>query len=207
MIKGTPPKSPGLVPQLQQLVPLLLMLLVMVHAIGYVQRRFCRDAGARRPVPPKLLPASPGAQRAAGSLPTAILEGGQTWLIELQALVDPAASSTPHQGAQGLDPQRGAMLLAVLRRHSKLGLAGHDVFVGTVGATDVRDTGANLPLVLVVRRALGAGQRALTPAVRGRSSVPRPRAGAPAARRRSHRRHCWCLRRCWSCSGPARSRH
>jgi DNA repair protein RadA/Sms len=42
------------------------------------------------------------------------------------------------------------MLLAVLSRHSELGLDDHDVFVSTVGGITLLDTAADLPVVLAL---------------------------------------------------------
>jgi len=87
---------------------------------------------------------------AAGSLVTVTHEGGRPLLIELQALVDRLAAGSARRNAQGLDAGRLAMLLAVLSRHGGLALTGHDVFVNVVGGLEVRDTGADLPLVLAL---------------------------------------------------------
>jgi len=91
---------------------------------------------------------------AAGSIVTVTREGGRPLLIELQALVDRMRFGAPRRIAQGLDPNRVAMLLAVMSRHAQVSLQEHDVFVNVVGGMQIADTGWDLPVVLALASSL-----------------------------------------------------
>ncbi|MGH8266255.1 MAG: DNA repair protein RadA, partial [Steroidobacteraceae bacterium] len=101
------------------------------------------------------------AQPAAGSIVTVTRDGGRPLLIELQALVDRMRFGAPRRIAQGLDPNRLAMLLAVVNRHADLSLQEHDVFVNAVGGIQISETAWDLPVVLALASSLSG--RALPP--------------------------------------------
>ncbi len=77
-------------------------------------------------------------------------EGTRPLLVEVQALVDGAHGMAPRRLAQGLDPNRLAMLLAVLHRHAGLAVHDQDVFVNAVGGVRVTEPAADLPVLLAV---------------------------------------------------------
>jgi DNA repair protein RadA/Sms len=56
--------------------------------------------------------------------------------------------------AQGVDPNRISMLLAILNRHADLALADYDVFVNLVGGIDIAETATDLPLALALASSL-----------------------------------------------------
>jgi DNA repair protein RadA/Sms len=95
-----------------------------------------------------------GAEPAPGSIVTVTREGGRPLLIELQALVDPMRFGAPRRIAQGLDPNRVAMLLAVLHRHARVSLQEHDVFVNVVGGIEINETAWDLPVLLALLSSL-----------------------------------------------------
>ncbi|HEY6483738.1 MAG TPA: DNA repair protein RadA [Steroidobacteraceae bacterium] len=95
------------------------------------------------------------ADPAAGSIVTVTREGGRPLLIELQALVDRMRFGAPRRVAQGLDPNRLAMLLAVMNRHAQVSLQEHDVFVNVVGGIEIGETGWDLPVALALASSLG----------------------------------------------------
>ncbi len=95
-----------------------------------------------------------GPEPAPGSIVTVTREGGRPLLIELQALVDPMRFGAPRRIAQGLDPNRVAMLLAVLHRHAKVSLQEHDVFVNVVGGIEIGETAWDLPVLLALLSSL-----------------------------------------------------
>jgi DNA repair protein RadA/Sms len=97
---------------------------------------------ARAPVP------------APGSIVTVTREGGRPLLIELQALVDAQAYGAPRRVAQGLDPNRLAMLLAAANRHAALPLQEHDVFVNVVGGIEITETCWDLPVIIALASSL-----------------------------------------------------
>ena len=90
----------------------------------------------------------------AGSAIVATLEGSRPLLVEIQALVDPVQGSLPRRLAVGLDPQRLALLLAVLHRHGNVETAGHDVFVNAVGGVRIQEPAVDLAVLLAVQSSL-----------------------------------------------------
>ena len=87
-----------------------------------------------------------------GSAIVATLEGSRPLLVEIQALVDPAARRRmARRLAVGLDPQRLALLLAVLHRHGGVETAGYDVFVNAVGGVRIGEPAVDLAVLLAVQ--------------------------------------------------------
>jgi DNA repair protein RadA/Sms len=89
-----------------------------------------------------------------GSAIVATLEGSRPLLVEIQALVDPVLGGNPRRLAVGLDPQRLALLLAVLHRHGGVETAGYDVFVNAVGGVRIGEPAADLAVLLAVTSSL-----------------------------------------------------
>jgi DNA repair protein RadA/Sms len=89
-----------------------------------------------------------------GSAIVATLEGSRPLLVEIQALVDPVQGGTPKRLSVGLDPQRLALLLAVLHRHGGVETAGYDVFVNAVSGVRIAEPAADLAILLAVHSSL-----------------------------------------------------
>ncbi|RCV86163.1 DNA repair protein RadA [Billgrantia montanilacus] len=87
---------------------------------------------------------------ASGSLVMVVWEGTRPLLVEVQALLDESALGNPRRVAVGLDPNRLAMLLAVLHRHGGLFTGDQDVFLNVVGGVKVLETSADLAVLLAV---------------------------------------------------------
>jgi DNA repair protein RadA/Sms len=85
-----------------------------------------------------------------GSCVLATLEGSRPLLVEVQALVDPVQGALARRVAVGLDPQRLALLLAVLHRHGGVETAGHDVFVNAVGGVRIGEPAADLAISMAI---------------------------------------------------------
>ena len=100
-------------------------------------------------------------EAAPGSIVTVTREGGRPLLIELQALVDRMRFGAPRRVAQGLDPNRLAMLLAAANRHAQVSLQEHDVFVNVVGGIEITETAWDLPVLLALASSLA--DRAIAP--------------------------------------------
>jgi DNA repair protein RadA/Sms len=77
-------------------------------------------------------------------------------MVEIQALVDPVQGGMPRRLSVGLDPQRLALLLAVLHRHGGVETAGYDVFVNAVGGVRINEPAADLALLLAVHSSLAS---------------------------------------------------
>jgi len=91
---------------------------------------------------------------ASGSVVAATMEGTRPLLVEVQALVAPAGYGTPARRVSGIDPNRLALLLAVLGRRAGIGLSGHDVYANLAGGLAVAEPGLDLPLALALASSL-----------------------------------------------------
>lgn len=74
---------------------------------------------------------------APGSAVAAVIEGTTPLLVEVQSLVSRSSLANPRRVAQGVDPGRMALLLAVLERRAGLRLGDRDVFLNVVGGLAV----------------------------------------------------------------------
>jgi DNA repair protein RadA/Sms len=108
------------------------------------------ERGLRGVANPSALFLSQHAEGVAGSAVVATLEGSRPLLVEVQALVDPVQGGMPRRLAVGLDPQRLALLLAVLHRHGGVDTGGYDVFVNAVGGVRILEPAADLAIMLAV---------------------------------------------------------
>ena len=112
------------------------------------------ERGLKGVANPSALFLSQHADPVAGSAIVATLEGSRPLLVELQALVDPALGGMPRRLAVGLDPQRLALLLAVLHRHGGVEVGGFDVYVNAVGGVRIAEPAADLAVLLSVSSSL-----------------------------------------------------
>ena len=85
-----------------------------------------------------------------GSAVVASLEGSRPLLVEVQALVAPTHFANPQRVAQGVDPRRLAVVIAVLEKRAGLSLAGADVFVNVAGGIRLEEPAADLGLALAL---------------------------------------------------------
>ncbi len=99
---------------------------------------------------PSALFLSQHAQDVAGSCVLVTQEGTRPLLVEIQALVDGAMGGNPRRLTVGLDPQRLAMLLAVLHRHAGVMCGDQDVFVNAVGGVRIQEPAADLAVLLAI---------------------------------------------------------
>jgi DNA repair protein RadA/Sms len=104
------------------------------------------------------------AERAVGTPGSAVLcciEGSRPILLEVQALVSTSTYGTARRTAVGVDPNRLALLLAVLEKRAGLHLSGDDVFVNVAGGMSIDEPAADLGVVAAV--VSSARNRALSP--------------------------------------------
>jgi DNA repair protein RadA/Sms len=87
---------------------------------------------------------------AIGSVIIPTLEGTRALLIEVQALVTPTFFPTPSRRGAGLDPNRLALLLAVLEKRMGYQLHKSDVFVSIAGGLRITEPGIDLGVLLAV---------------------------------------------------------
>jgi DNA repair protein RadA/Sms len=90
----------------------------------------------------------------AGSVIVPTVEGTRPLLVEVQALVTPTSFGLPRRTVNGADPQRLAVLLAVLAKRAGIGLGQHDVYVNLVGGLRVREPAADLGVAVALASAL-----------------------------------------------------
>ncbi|MFO7287762.1 MAG: DNA repair protein RadA [Gammaproteobacteria bacterium] len=85
-----------------------------------------------------------------GSVTLVTREGSRPLLVEVQALVDQSLGTHPRRLAQGFDPGRLGLLLAVLHRHCGIHVGDCDVYANIVGGLRVTETASDLAIVLAV---------------------------------------------------------
>lgn len=90
----------------------------------------------------------------AGSVVVPTIEGTRPLLVEIQALVTPTSFGLPRRTVNGVDPQRIALLLAVLTKRAGLASGQHDVYVNLVGGLRIREPATDLGVAVAVASAL-----------------------------------------------------
>lgn len=85
-----------------------------------------------------------------GSVVLAGLEGNRPILVELQALVSKTAYGVPRRATMGVDPQRVALLTAVLEKHGGMDLSDQDIYLNVVGGVRVEEPGADLGIASAI---------------------------------------------------------
>ncbi|MEQ1880004.1 MAG: DNA repair protein RadA [Burkholderiales bacterium] len=108
------------------------------------------DRGLRGVSNPSALFLSQHGTEVAGSCVMVTQEGTRPMLVEVQALVDEAHAPNPRRLSVGLEPNRLAMLLAVLHRHAGIAAFDQDVFVNAVGGVKIDEPAADLPVLLAI---------------------------------------------------------
>ena len=108
------------------------------------------EKGLRGVSNPSALFLSQHEQQVAGSCVLVTQEGTRPLLVEIQALVDEAHSSSPRRLSVGLEQNRLAMLLAVLHRHAGIACFDQDVFVNAVGGVRIGEPAADLAVLLAI---------------------------------------------------------
>ena len=106
--------------------------------------------GLRQVSNPSEILLSQRAESLSGMAIAATLEGNRPLLVEVQALVTPAAYGTPQRSATGFDAKRLQMLLAVLEKRAGLRLGQHDVFLNIAGGLRLDDPALDLAVCAAV---------------------------------------------------------
>lgn len=84
---------------------------------------------------------------APGTVVFAGMEGTRPLLVEIQALVGDTSTAAPRRTAVGVDPNRVALLQAVIEKHLGIQLAGLDVYVNVVGGLRLTEPAADAAVV------------------------------------------------------------
>ena len=115
------------------------------------------EAGLRGVPDPSALFLADRQTGVAGSVVVPTLEGQRPLMVELQVLTSRVKPDVPaRRSAQGLDPGRLAMLLAVLGQRVKAPVAEHEVYASVVGGVKLSEPGTDLGLCLAVLSALSS---------------------------------------------------
>ncbi len=86
-----------------------------------------------------------------GTVIASVLQGSRPLLIEVQSLVVSTKLAIPRRVAQGIDPRRFELLLAVLTRRAGFPLYEQDAFVNVAGGISIKgDPSADLAICLSV---------------------------------------------------------
>jgi DNA repair protein RadA/Sms len=108
------------------------------------------ERGLKGVANPSALFLSQHEQAVPGSCILATMEGSRPLLVEVQALVDAVQGGLARRLAVGLDPQRLALLLAVLHRHGGVETGTFDVFVNAVGGVRIGEPAADLAVLAAI---------------------------------------------------------
>jgi len=89
-----------------------------------------------------------------GSAVFPAVEGARPLLVEVQALVSEAHAGSPRRTVTGLNPNRIALLLAVIERHAGLRFSDRDVFVNVAGGIRLDEPAADLAAAVALASSL-----------------------------------------------------
>jgi len=93
---------------------------------------------------------SDNASRVPGSVALCSLEGTRPVLVEVQALVCRTNYGNPRRVANGIDPNRVSLLLAVIEKRLGLPMMSSDVFVNLAGGLNLSEPALDLALVVAL---------------------------------------------------------
>ena len=93
-------------------------------------------------------------QNVAGSAVLAALEGSRPMLVEVQALVAPSSLASPRRSVIGWDPNRLAMIVAVLETRVGVQISSCDIFLNIAGGIRINEPAADLAVAAALISAL-----------------------------------------------------
>ena len=85
-----------------------------------------------------------------GSVITASLEGTRPLLLEVQSLVSPTNFGMPQRRSSGIDPNRLALILAILEKRLGMAISSQDVFLNIAGGIKVVEPAIDLSVATAV---------------------------------------------------------
>ncbi len=85
-----------------------------------------------------------------GTCVTCTMEGSRPILAELQALLTKTSSNVSRRNFNGIDFNRGMLLLAVLEKRGGLRLSGCDAYINVIGGLQLDEPAADLATVLAI---------------------------------------------------------
>ncbi len=109
-----------------------------------------KDKGLEEVANPSAVFLSERPANAPGSAVTASLEGTRPILVELQALASSTSFGTPRRTILGLDPNRVALLAAVMEKQLGMHLMGYDIFMNVAGGVKVVEPAVDMAIVSAI---------------------------------------------------------
>ena len=103
---------------------------------------------------PSKLFLNPHQEPSAGSVVICSLEGTRPILVELQALVSPGTIGMARRTCNGVDPNRAALLIAVLEKRLGLYLQDKDIYLNVVGGLKLDEPAVDLGIILALYSSL-----------------------------------------------------
>ncbi len=85
-----------------------------------------------------------------GSVVTASMEGSRPILVEIQGLVSTSGFGTPRRTILGLDPNRVALIAAVMEKRLGINLSGFDLFMNVAGGVKLVEPAADLGIAVAL---------------------------------------------------------
>lgn len=85
-----------------------------------------------------------------GAVITASLEGTRPLLLEVQSLVSPTNFGMPQRRSSGIDPNRVALILAILEKRLGMAISSQDVFLNIAGGIKVVEPSIDLSVAVAV---------------------------------------------------------
>jgi DNA repair protein RadA/Sms len=85
-----------------------------------------------------------------GSVVSAVMQGTRPVLVEIESLVVGSKLAFPRRIAQGIDPKRFELLLAVLTKHCKIPLYEFDCFINVAGGISAKNPSVDLAICMAV---------------------------------------------------------
>ena len=96
-----------------------------------------------------------------GSVITAVAEGSQVFLVEVQALVSKTAAGYPKRQSSGFDQKRLELLATVLAKRAGINLANFDIYLNIAGGLTLKEPALDLAVIASI---ISAYQDSIIPA-------------------------------------------
>jgi DNA repair protein RadA/Sms len=87
---------------------------------------------------------------APGSVVTASMEGTRPILVEIQGLASSSGLGNPRRTVLGLDPNRVALIAAVMEKRLGINLSGLDIFMNVAGGVKVVEPAADMGIAVAL---------------------------------------------------------
>jgi len=109
-----------------------------------------KDNGLEQVANPSAVFLSERPEGTPGSVVTASMEGTRPILVEFQGLATSTNFATPRRTILGLDPNRVALLLAVMEKKIGMHLMGYDIFMNVTGGVKVNEPAVDMGIVAAI---------------------------------------------------------